>query len=1203
MDHTFENGEIAYIVPKIFIDNLFSLEVDDLTSLKDQVGSIDFAGILNRDGNMYQADEESVEVTPISAKAFKTLKSEFGCKNSPVTRVMCELDDGLIQIERFPPVFIIHTLPKASHQTRYGGFNDRLGSTHNIQSVTVSQLCTFQDLVEAIRQTLYKDGRTKIRAWFITAEDVENIPASLTVALFVNSTYTKKLVKPDMFNDTLQMHELGASRVHVVAEPTDVTSKTFVIDAYLSSLNPSAYDSSKILESGGHLGLSNLGNTCYMNSALQCLVHIPELNYYFHLNLFKNDLNTLNPLGCNGEIAATFSGLLHKLFDVTSSNMNSITPRDFKSTIGRYSSMFHGYQQQDSQEFTSWLLDTLHEDLNRIQNKPYLEKPELKDDETESLEALARVANVCWDQHKMRNDSVIVDLFTGLYQSTLVCPTCNKKSVTFDPFNDLTLPLPLSTKWYHTITIIDLREGEDIIPLNKLEVELLKSSNLNDLIDYLSAFLKVEKSILFLYEIFKELFYKDFQAKATEYKFLPVSELISAEDIICAYIIPHNPSVDVILPVLNVVPDADSTYHYYSPFAFPLFVVLSPAETMNLEIIQGKVESLAKVLMKDKPSKSLEASEMSDKSDESEISRDTEDLERSDNIDEVKDSCEIELTQQCEDSRGIELTQQREESRSSSETQGFDLEQFVSPQQEDSERLSTPALKTEPQENPCFSLHVYNDEPKARMGFKYRNQKRKHTQEDSSPFIHIPSDRIPFGNLPLLEKKASNDHKSSTRRQSIFDQDEKDLMIVSDNEDTDFILVAKEQNLKDSAIESTETDMISEDTPEDATVNVSARLSSQGNYEDNLPERSEINSVPLVTRKLCLVAEWFREVYEENFEDPAWEDIPQLPNPELEANKRRQRIKEKASLSLYDCLRNFSSPEVLDEQDLWYCPRCQDHKRATKTIQLWSTGDILTVHLKRFQTSRSFSDKLNMVVDFPIEGLDMSEFVSSKPEDANLVYDLVAVDNHYGGLGGGHYTAYAKNFRDGKWYYFDDSRVSEVDDPKQAVSSAAYLLFYRKRSAKPFVGGEKVEALLMKGRIEFDEALEQSKDRVRQFLEETDSYNNQEAQILSSENELNLSDSGGNLNFKSLDDDDLYSDILADPKDHEPHKIASKNMRSPATAQILSFDNENQRKQRLISKDSNEPRAININLGLSSSASNLASPEVSSDDNIETLGG
>jgi hypothetical protein len=58
------------------------------------------------------------------------------------------------------------------------------------------------------------------------------------------------------------------------------------------------------------------------------------------------------------------------------------------------------------------------------------------------------------------------------------------------------------------------------------------------------------------------------------------------------------------------------------------------------------------------------------------------------------------------------------------------------------------------------------------------------------------------------------------------------------------------------------------------------------------------------------------------------------------------------------------------------------------------------------------------------------------------VYELYAVSNHYGSLGGGHYTAYAKNHRENKWYKFDDSSVSSVQ-AESVKTSAAYVLFYR----------------------------------------------------------------------------------------------------------------------------------------------------------------
>jgi hypothetical protein len=62
-------------------------------------------------------------------------------------------------------------------------------------------------------------------------------------------------------------------------------------------------------------------------------------------------------------------------------------------------------------------------------------------------------------------------------------------------------------------------------------------------------------------------------------------------------------------------------------------------------------------------------------------------------------------------------------------------------------------------------------------------------------------------------------------------------------------------------------------------------------------------------------------------------------------------------------------------------------------------------------------------------------------------YDLYGVVNHQGALGGGHYTAYAKNFVDDQWYYYDDERVRVVEE-QQVVSSSAYLLFYLRSDMK-----------------------------------------------------------------------------------------------------------------------------------------------------------
>lgn len=221
-----------------------------------------------------------------------------------------------------------------------------------------------------------------------------------------------------------------------------------------------------------------------MNSTLQCMNQTPWLADYLIDKEHLNDINKENPLGHNGRIAEEFGskfmkgcqkrvqeklylGLVGKIW---SDKYTVVAPRSFKEAIGEFAPQFRGYSQQDSQELLAFLLDGLHEDLNRLKKKEYDPNPVESEGKADSVNEIRStnpilnisnikrykvLADLTWKKHLLRHDSAILDNMGGMFRSKVTCPECKSVFRKFDPFlMTIPVPLPSSDEKRQEVTVV-----------------------------------------------------------------------------------------------------------------------------------------------------------------------------------------------------------------------------------------------------------------------------------------------------------------------------------------------------------------------------------------------------------------------------------------------------------------------------------------------------------------------------------------------------------------------------------------------------------------------------------------------------------------------------------------------------------------------------------------------------------------------------
>ncbi|XP_067932960.1 ubiquitin carboxyl-terminal hydrolase 19-like [Watersipora subatra] len=190
----------------------------------------------------------------------------------------------------------------------------------------------------------------------------------------------------------------------------------------------------------GFVGLVNNGNTCFMNVIIQILANTPTLkDFFLGSDLEKSD-NEENTNKNGGEITMEFARTVMGLW---SDECEPFQPYRLKDIVSEKATQFISNRQHDAQEFLSYLLNMLHEDL---QTKPSYHTPNGYLTDKKAAEASLH-----------RSTSLIADQFQIKIRSELVCLTCKEVSVTFDdPTKFISVPIP-QPKSYISLTFFPKR--------------------------------------------------------------------------------------------------------------------------------------------------------------------------------------------------------------------------------------------------------------------------------------------------------------------------------------------------------------------------------------------------------------------------------------------------------------------------------------------------------------------------------------------------------------------------------------------------------------------------------------------------------------------------------------------------------------------------------------------------------------------------
>ncbi|TDH68264.1 hypothetical protein CCR75_008405 [Bremia lactucae] len=825
----------------------------------------------------------------------------------------------------------------------------------------------------------------------------------------------------------------------------------------------------------GLVGLDNLGNTCYMSSALQCLSHTRLLMEYFKKEAYVKDINLRNRDGTNGKLTAAFGELLRVLW---TSDRKRFAPNEFKKVLAKCNPQFAGSDQHDAQELLACLLSSLSEDLNRVVKKPYTEQP----DSAGRPDAV--VAEEWWQNYQKREFSVMVALFTGQYKSLLECLICRYESARFEPFTFLQLSLPESNTRSIELTIffrtdrvpmrfsVRVRNNDKLKTIKEKVAELIKKTDDND-----SNKENVLNEPLDEDDLMKVVIARTSNLHTVESLLddkVPLTQ-IHEKDQLSAYQL-----------------DCDDDLR---PPEWKRINSTKTADVLHLETTSKTAEHDARAsdLLNKKPS-SDESSKLT-------------------NVDYVGlTSSNVSIVNGKETNiPTIAKANVYDEIGGSDEDKAFPVGASVYIHVEKSNEImaarvigSSVSSGTVNVAYPSGARRYHIPLSKVverRQSDAYIFLVHRRVERSTDSFTNAHITRL-FG-APLVVQISLHFTTAYNLYVLVWNRIRRIFNWQQPPPPSDFTGL---NFSRDRMRTDTSSLALGKHLPM-AKFGFCLRLVTSNGIGCSRCEwldgclgcvllPSYQTMIPLAAEETVAI-DWDMRTLKEEY------DSIQASKLDLDASVQEHNRLDNQPLNLSHCMEIFTAKETIPEA---YCGRCKTLRPATKKMDLWRLPPLLVIHLKRFCFTQVARRKLHHLVDFPLRGLQFNDFVARKRDprgrlfgleywlflggklkndsesdksessqvsedfvnsksprrnmssaldapaaatavvrgDDGFLYDLYAVVNHVGALGGGHYFAYVLSDHDGRWKCFNDHQCKDIDE-KEVVSSMAYILFYRRR--------------------------------------------------------------------------------------------------------------------------------------------------------------